>query len=276
MGSLKSNYHTHNRLCNHAVGTAEDYVLKAIEYNYEEIGLTDHDPIPSSFMTKEEYDANLCYRNMKEEEFYNIYLPEVNAVKDKYKDKISIKTGLECEYLDNHKDYYEKLKSNVDYLNLGVHFFMNKEGKIISSYHGIDYNNVLEYANACVLGMRTKLFKILVHPDLFMFDYKNIEGKREFDDVAYKASKIIIEEAIKNDIVLEVNVNGLANSRKYNHTDWLYPYSSFWDLASKYKDLKIVIGIDAHNPLSLNSDDIDLVKDFCKQHNLNILSKLEF
>ncbi|MCR5786923.1 MAG: histidinol-phosphatase [Acholeplasmatales bacterium] len=276
MGSLKSNYHTHNRLCNHAVGNAFDYVEKAIEYKYEEIGLTDHDPIPESFMTEEEYLANLCQRNMKEEEFYNIYLPEVKACRDKYKDKISIKIGLECEYLDEHKSYYEKLRRELDYLNLGVHFFKDKEGHIKSSYHDISYKNIDEYADACVLGMKTGLFKILVHPDLFMFDYKDINGKRIFDEACQKASKKIIEAAIKYDIVLEVNVNGLANSRKYNSESWLYPDACFWDIASTYKDLKIVIGIDAHNPLSLNSTDIDQVKEFCAKHNLNVLERLSF
>ena len=77
MGKLIANYHTHNRLCNHAVGTCKDYVLEAIKLGYQEIGLTDHDPIREEFMSKEDYEDNWCFRNMKEDEFYNIYLKEI-------------------------------------------------------------------------------------------------------------------------------------------------------------------------------------------------------
>ena len=135
---------------------------------------------------------------------------------------------------------------------------------------------MLEYAEACVEGMKSGLFKILVHPDLFMFDYINVNGERKFDEYAVKASEIIIEAALKYDIYLELNVNGLANSRKYEHSDWLYPYYEFWNIASKYKNLKIIIGIDAHNPTSLISQDIDDVKEFANNLGLNVLDSVEF
>ena len=276
MGHLIGNYHTHNKLCNHAVGECEDYVLKAISLGMKEIGLTDHDPIPQDFMSKEDYDENLCYRNMKLEEFYNIYLKEIEDVKKNYSNRIKIYTGLECEYLEGHLDFYKELRSKVDYLNLGVHFFKDRNNNIINSYHKIDYTNVLDYAKSACKGIETGLFKILVHPDLFMFDYKNIDGKREFDEYAVKASRMILETCEKNGIYVEINVNGLANSRKYNHIDWLYPYHDFWALAKEYKDLKIIIGVDAHNPEALDSTDIDLVKEFASKLNLNVLDTVEF
>ena len=45
MGHLLANYHTHNRLCNHAVGNCEDYVKTAIELNMEKICFTEHHDI---------------------------------------------------------------------------------------------------------------------------------------------------------------------------------------------------------------------------------------
>jgi len=276
MGHLVANYHTHNKLCNHAVGECSDYVKEAIRLNMKEIGLSDHDPIPEEFMSKEDYNDNLCYRNMTYDQFENIYLNEVDEVKKKYSNDIKIYAGLECEYLEGHDDYYKSLLKRLDYLNLGVHFFKDKYGNIINSYHKIDTNNVIDYANTCVKGMRTGMFKILVHPDLFMFDYKNINGERKFDENAIKASKMILEEAEKLGIYVEVNVNGLANSRKYHSYEWLYPYYEFWNLAKDYKNLKIVIGIDAHDPKSLDSTDIDLVKEFVKNYNLNILDTIKW
>ena len=276
MGHLLANYHTHNRLCNHAVGNCEDYVKKAIELNMEEIGLTDHDPIPQDFMPKEDYENNLCYRNMTFDQFQNVYLKEIKDVKEKYSNKIKIYSGLECEYVDGKDEYYKKLLSHLDYLNLGVHFFLDSNNKIINSYHCIDYTNVMEYANVCVRAMKTGLFKILVHPDLFMFDYKNKDGKREFDEAAINATHTILDCAKELGIYVEINVNGLANSRKYNSSSWLYPFKDFWKIAKTYEGLKIIVGADAHNPESLDSEDIDSIKKFIKDMDLNVLDKVEW
>ena len=50
---LKANYHTHTKLCNHAVGMPEDYVLKAIELGFKELGMSCHAPVPRDFMSEE-------------------------------------------------------------------------------------------------------------------------------------------------------------------------------------------------------------------------------
>ena len=41
---MKTNFHTHHKLCGHAGGTAEDYVLEAVEHGFEELGFSDHAP----------------------------------------------------------------------------------------------------------------------------------------------------------------------------------------------------------------------------------------
>lgn len=274
MGHLKNNYHTHNRLCNHAQGGAQDYVLKAIELGMEEIGLTDHGPILTRFMTKEEYLSNLCYRNMNVDEFYDIYLPEVNEAKAKYKDRISVLTGLEIEYIPGEEEFIKSFKKHLDYLNLGVHYFKDSKGRIVNSYSQIDYTNVLEYAKTVCMGMETGLYTTLVHPDLFMFGYKNINGCRRFDDAAIKATHMILDCAKKTGTYLELNVNGLANSIKYHSDEWLYPYDEFWRIASTYEGLHIIIGIDAHSPEALDSQAIDLVVDFAKKMNLIVEEKM--
>ena len=73
MGHLVANYHTHNHLCNHAVGSVSDYVKKAVMLNMKEIGISDHNPTPKNFMNEQEYLDTKCFRHMKLEEFYNVY-----------------------------------------------------------------------------------------------------------------------------------------------------------------------------------------------------------
>ena len=270
MGKLIANYHTHNHLCNHAVGTVSDYVSKAISLGMKEIGITDHNPTPEDFMDPESYMKTRCYRHMKLKEFYEIYLKEIEEAKALYSDKINIYSGLECEYIKSRHSFFDMLKKDLDYLNLGMHFY-EKNGYFYNVYREIDHNNVMDYAQACVDGIRSHLFKIIVHPDLYMYSYRDINGERKFDEAARKAAIYIIEEAIKNDVYLEINVNGLRNSRNHNSPDWFYPYEDFWKIVATYKDAKVVIGIDAHDPEFLESDDIYEVKKFAKRLNIKTL-----
>ena len=39
---IVSNFHAHNYLCGHAVGTVCDYVKEAVENGFETIGISDH------------------------------------------------------------------------------------------------------------------------------------------------------------------------------------------------------------------------------------------
>lgn len=273
---LKANYHTHHKLCNHASGNCEDYVVKAISLGMKEIGLTDHNPVPREFMTQEEYEDNWIQRNMTMEEFETIYLKELKEVQQKYGHQISIKTGLECEYLEGHDEYYQNFKNRLDFLNLGIHYY-GVGNKIYNSYADITYQNVHDYANAAIKAMKTGLFKVLVHPDLFMFSYKNKEGKRKMDEAAYEASKRMIEAAISNDVYLEINANGIENSRVFaTGRDWLYPDRDFWTLAATYPKLKVVIGADAHRPDALCSENIELVQKFAEELGIKVLDFLEF
>ena len=50
---------------------------------------------------------------------------------------------------------------------------------------------------------------------------------------------------------------------------------NFGLLQSKYKDLHIIIGVDAHNPEALDSEAIDMVKEFTKRMGLMIEDKME-
>ena len=59
---LKTNYHTHCYLCGHAEGLPSDYIKKAIELGFSEIGISDHGPLLPSWtirMNKEKMENEL-------------------------------------------------------------------------------------------------------------------------------------------------------------------------------------------------------------------------
>lgn len=272
---IKANYHTHLVYCNHAVGYAKDYVEAAIKAKFKELGITDHAPVPECFMTPEEYQFNWCFQPMKLDTLYRTYLPEVRKVQKEYASQIKIYTGFEMEYLPGFEFYIKKLRKEVDYLNFGVHFFVY-EGKVLNSYYNLNPQTIYGYLDTAIRGMKTGLFNTLVHPDLFMFEYKNKKGLRKFDEHCETVTRKIIECAIEQNMYLEINANGLKNSETYSSgNEWLYPDRSFWTIAKEYPDLKIIIGADAHDPLHLANGNVQKVCDFAKELGLKVCDYME-
>ena len=57
-----ADYHMHTPLCRHAVGEPEAYARRALELGVEEIGFSDHSPMPPTYdpdwrMTSAEYPS---------------------------------------------------------------------------------------------------------------------------------------------------------------------------------------------------------------------------
>ena len=71
------NYHTHTTYCD-GKSTAEEMVQKAIEHGLSELGFSGHS------YTK--FDLEPCMTRAGTE----LYKKEINALKEKYKDKIKI------------------------------------------------------------------------------------------------------------------------------------------------------------------------------------------
>ena len=269
----KANYHTHMRFCNHAIGDVIDYVKEAYDLGFVELGMTDHAPIPEYFMDEDFYKKTYSYQNMKLD-MVDSYLKQIDDAKKAYKDKINVLSGFETEYLEKQKSFYFDLRKKVDYLNLGIHYY-EYNGKFYDSYTDVNYESIVGYLNTVINALNTNLFNVLVHPDVFMFDYKDKDGKWCFDEKCEMVTRKIIEECIKHDVYVEVNANGLKYSKdKNNKNMWKYPYPKFWEIAKEYKDLKILIGADAHNPKDLYNDNVKEVIKFSEDLGLKIDEKM--
>ena len=275
---LKNNYQTHTKYCGHAKGDVEDYVKEALNLNMEELGISDHAPIPLNHgMTKEEWEENYCYENMDINTFDNL-LKEIDNLKSKY--NIKLYKACESEYLYNNDDWYKGLRSKLDYMILGIHFF-NGEGRVLDTYKDINYKNVDCYYECAKRAIETGLFDYLAHPDLYLFDYKSINGKNEFDAKAKDICLKLIDLCVKHDIYFEINTNGLKYSKDKNNRDlWLYPNIEFFKVVKEYMDknpnkLKLIIGADAHEPKALGNDNVKAVLEMVKDLKLDVLNKME-
>ena len=118
-----SNLHTHTLYCD-GNNSAEDYIKRAIELGFISIGFSGHSYIPGAL------GEGWC---MSEEGTLE-YIKEVKVLKEKYKDKIEVYTGLETDYYSGYKkDIKDKL--SLDYTLGSVHLIKNDT---TGEYYSID------------------------------------------------------------------------------------------------------------------------------------------
>ncbi len=252
-----SNYHSHVALCGHAEGTVEDYIKEAIKNNYEEVGISDHAPIPVYFVGEQMHHDLWLSQMMTKETFEKDYLKQLDYCIKKYPN-IKILKGLEVEFIPSKDFYYQYLLDNVDYLNLGVHyFFMN--GEIVNTYGYLSEEEIEGYVQTIEEALKTNYFSCLVHPDLYMYRID------EFTSFHEAMARRIIEACIKNDVYLEINANG--GNR--------YPREEFWKIVTEYKEAKIVINSDAHYISNFHGDNIKRAMRFSEDLGLNVYEKME-
>lgn len=256
---MKYNYHTHTKRCGHATGEDEDYVIAALNKGYEILGFSDHAMFP----------------NMKEEKgmrgnfsLLNDYIDSINHLKEKYKDKIEILLGMECEYFDCFHDYlYSLLKEEkMDYLIFGNHFLRFEDGHIFNYPHIYTTDDyIIQYTEHAIKALDSGLFAIFAHPDLVM------GSCRIFNDRWKECSYKLCEAAKRNNVYLEINEAGIRKGKNFygNEYRYPYPYYEFWKIAKKVGN-KVVIGIDAHNPDDFNSSSHELAIEFAKHYKLKI------
>ena len=188
-----NNYHTHTYRCGHGYGSEEDMVKAAIDLNMQELGFSEHVPLPfyrlfilkslphtlgslHSFLSWcKAFILNgpgmrMPYKKRKEHQ------KVVQELKQKYKNQITIYQGYECEYFKEYLDYYQRLLDNqeVDYLILGNHF---DRYPIHSYYYGkkkVDDEMLKHYQQDVIKAIHTNLFSYIAHPDLFMMGRNKI------------------------------------------------------------------------------------------------------
>ena len=229
--SLNKNYHTHTFRCFHAQGDDADFAAAAAGQGFSLIGYSDHAPWP--------FEGFRSGMRMLPSELDD-YVASITDLRAQYRGKMKILCGLECEYFPQYLPWMCAMveKHGLDYLILGHHF---SGDEMTGPYNGSlsDPADVVRYQRDVCAAMETGLFAYVCHPDLFM------RGYPVFDKTCEKASRAIIETAIKTGTPLEYNLLGLYYSLKFDNPT--YPYPDFWRLVAEYKATAI-IGIDAHKP----------------------------
>ena len=226
---MYANYHTHTARCHHAVGADEEYVRYAIAEGVKVLGFSDHAPMRYK-------GGYVSYYKMTPDELDG-YVSSVLSLRDKYRDKIEIRLGLEIEYYPSlWDDSIEFLsKYPIEYLILGQHFVGEETDKVRdpSPAASADRARLTQYVDRVLTAIGTGRITYIAHPDLL-----NYTG----GDLDFYFSEVgrLIDGARALDMPLEYNLLGMAGARSY-------PNPLFWEEAAR-RGAKAILGCDAHEP----------------------------
>ncbi len=225
MKKTRIDLHNHTTRCNHAEGTVDEYIQRAIALGIDIYGFSEHAPM--------DFDEN--YR-LKFDEM-DAYVSDILTAKENYKNDIDILLGYEVDWLQGHMDE-RVLHANVDYLIGSVHFidkwgFDNPE--FIGGWKEKDIDEIWQaYFEATESMAKSGKFDIVGHLDLikvFKFMPKQ--------DVRLLAKDVL--KAIKtSNMVMEINTAGLRKP-----IGEMYPSRALLEEAYTL-DIPITFSSDAH------------------------------
>ena len=270
--TIRSNYHNHIYLCKHAEGVPLDYVKLAKKYNYHTIGISDHGPLCDEVLNK------IITRRMSFDEYYNIYLSLMKQAKEE--EGITVLSALEIEYLPEMIPYYPKFLEDLDYLILGEHYFHypktdTNSDNYFSVYDIKTKEAAIAYKDQLIEGIKSGYFKIVAHPDIFCWAYG------DWDDTCERIAIEIITAAKENNVLLEINANGIRNSIRKNkitkssdgHISYGYPKYEFW-LTAKRLNATVIVNDDTHWFNTFHDKYTIEAYALAKELNLNINDKI--
>jgi len=232
-------YHTHTNLCKHAEGDVEQYILKAIELGFDEVGCSDHSPMPNNFDER---------HRMSLEQYYELYAPTVSEMAEKYKDKIVVKRGLEAEFYSGSEEWVRRFisENGFDFVIGSVHFVKNSESEMPlfgREYEEAELERLHEgYFETVRVSAKSGLFDIIAHFDLIK-KFGSRSSKR-IDELTWEAMK----EIKQSDLCIEINTSGLRKPEAET-----YPGEKVLALARELK-IPLTLASDAHKPADVGRD----------------------
>ena len=254
MNKLVYCYHCHTKRCGHATGEDEEYVKAAIKLGIKRLGFSDHIMLPG--YSQPGVRGDFCE--------IEGYLNSIHSLREKYKDQIEILVGFEAEYIEELVEYYKEILDTkvIDYLIMGQHS-TGREGKIIGYFHrDSSIEDVRRYVDDVIVGIKTGLFKYVAHPDLYML------FQSEWNDELEEQGRRILKACEEYNTPIEINIWGLKRNSLDGYS-YSYPNEHFFELI-KDNNIKVVIGMDAHNPEFFSQENVDAAFEFAKRHNINI------
>lgn len=231
---MRVDYHTHHYRCGHALGHMEEYVEAAIAAGIDEIGLSDHSPI---YHLSDDPHA-LPGTAMSQHEL-PIYIEEMAAVKRRYAKRITVRLGVESDYVLGWDEHYRSLwqRYPLDYVIGSVHWLGH--WSIFSRELPPDQDPQQVYAQylyTTQAAARSGAYDIIGHLDC-------LKTRNHIPDMSITP---LLEETVRvlaeSNIAVELNTSGWRKPIKE-----CYPRQELLELCHHYQ-VPVTLGSDAHAP----------------------------
>ncbi len=229
-------YHLHTLFCNHAAPSMERYIQSAIDLGLREICFLDH-------LTIRKAESG---RSMTPSEV-PCYFFAVQVLKQKYRNKIIVKAGLEIDFNPAHIDFLQDIIGTFafDVIAAALHFPAGLDivshrsawhhgEKDVDEIYGLYFDHLKKMLDYCY-------FDVICHIDLIkkFGQTPSRSFEKEFDEILS-----IIKD---KDVTIEVNTSG------YDHpVGDIYPSL---EILKKCHELgiRITLGSDAHHPANVGN-----------------------
>lgn len=231
---MKADFHMHTGFSYDTDSNPEEMVKRSIELGLKTICITDHHD--------EDYPEDVTAFQLDVES----YLAEMQRLKEKYKEQIDLRIGVELGLQPHLSSFYEKFvtKYPFEFVLGSMHVFDKMdpyyghyfEGKSDKDAYRAAFEETLETIK------NFKNFDVLGH-----IDYVVRYGKHKQEQYSYIENAEIIDEILKyviqNGKGIELNTAGLKYGLGFCH-----PYPA---ILKRYRELGgeiITVGSDGHKP----------------------------
>jgi histidinol-phosphatase (PHP family) len=237
-----ADYHVHTPYCGHAKGKIIDYVNAAIAAGLHEIGFSDH--LGRYYLTKSQkaryWDWGMDERDLPR------YVAELLDLRELFRDRISIKIGVEIDYVEGAEELVGPIVSKYpfDYLLGSVHCLPQLGWQHLAHFAKAADTSVIykEYFRVTRAALKSGLFQVLAHPD---FIWRNVYWPRD-EKMPFEEIAALVQCAAETGCAVEINVNAFRWSQD-NHPDCGDPFNLLLDRISAL-GVPVSIGSDAHDP----------------------------
>ena len=240
---MKSDYHVHSIFSDDSNIPMERQIKQAIALNLDELCFTDHvdygvkydsgDPMLQDYP----YAYNVNYEN---------YFPEIERMREKFSDRLTIKAGLEfgvqTHTIKQYQKLFAKYQDKLDFILLSVHQINNQqfwdnsyqEGKTQAEYNRGYYEELLRVIQ------NYHDYSVLAHMDLIVrYDHKGVYPFSKVKDIAAE----ILKTAINDNKGIEFN----SSCWRYGLND-THPNREILRMYRDFGGEILTIGSDAHTP----------------------------
>ena len=231
---ITADYHMHTNFSSDSDTPPEMMIRGAIEKGLKQICITDHHDWD---YPENEYEFRI---DMEQ------YIPAIQKLKEDFRDKISVQTGVEIGFQPHLGEYYRKFTNSwpFDFVIGSVHVVDGKDPYNGALFEGREDADV--YAQAFEMTLRNIRsvpdFDVLGH-----MDYIVRYGKHQARDYDWRDHKDLIDEIlrwlIEHGKGIEMNMAGFKYGLGFCH-----PYP---EIIRRYRELGgeiITVGADAHRP----------------------------